>query len=44
MRTQPVPLVELVQVFGGMTVRGRKRRIMSHDSRSRAVARPGVAA
>ena len=44
MRTQPVPIPELVQVFGGMTVRGRKRRIMGHDSRSRAVARPGVAA
>jgi len=43
MRTQPVPVTELVQVFGGMTLRGRKR-IMGHDSRSRAVARPGVAA
>ena len=44
MRTQPVPLFELVQVFGGMTLRGRKRGIMGHDSRARAVARPGVAA
>jgi predicted metal-dependent phosphoesterase TrpH len=43
LHTEPVPLVELVQVFGGMMLRGKKR-IMSHDSGSRAVARPGVAA
>jgi predicted metal-dependent phosphoesterase TrpH len=43
LHTEPVPPLELVKVFGGMTLRGRKR-IMSHDSGSRAVARPGVAA
>jgi predicted metal-dependent phosphoesterase TrpH len=44
LHTEPVPVFELVQVFGGMTLRGRKQNIMGHGSASRAVARPGVAA
>ena len=43
LRTSPVPPLELMRVFGGMTLRGKKRSIIGHDSRARAVARPGVA-
>lgn len=44
--TEPVPVLELVNVFGGMMLRSRKKPIMGHALRpaGRAVARPGAVA
>jgi predicted metal-dependent phosphoesterase TrpH len=44
--TEPVPVLELADVFARMTLRSRKRPIMGHDVRSgrRAVADPRAAA